>query len=210
MILPKYRYIKSLIIIAAVAALMAVVAAWVTCSRNDRPLLEVTVEADKEIAVTPQVVKSIRDIRQWEFVRLTDEEVIDTVRKIALWPDDRLVLIFHGTPRIGIDLSDTGDDWVVNRNDSLTVTLPRPRLLDMDFIDEALTEVFAQSGNWSANDREHMYEMARSRMIARALTDDNIGRVRRAAADRFTTIFTSLGAAHVDVRFADDADDAVS
>lgn len=202
MIPPKY--IKILVIIAAVATIVVVALAWVKCSRIDGPLVEVKVEADKEIAVTPQVVKNIKDIRQWEFIKLTDEEVIDTVRKVAILPDDRLVLIFHGTPRIGIDLSDARQDWVVNSNDSLIVILPQPRLLDTQFIDEALTEVFAQSGSWSAGDRENMYEAARNRMIARALTADNVERVRKAAADRFTTIFMSLGAAHVEVRFADD------
>lgn len=198
------KYIKSLIAAAAVVGLSAIAFIWAMCSRTDTPLIEMEVVSAKEIAVTPQVVKSIRDIRQWEFVKLTDEEVIDTVREIAMWPDDRLVLIFHGTPRIGLDLSDAPDNWVVNDNDSLTVTLPQPRLLDPQFIDEALTEVFAQSGKWSAEDRESMYEAARSRMMARALSGDNLKRVRQAAKERFTSIFMSLGAAHVEVRFAGD------
>lgn len=204
MIPPKY--IKGLVIVAAFALIALLAAAWVRCSRSDEPIAEFKLVSEKEIAVTPQVVKSIKDIRQWEFVKLTDEEVIDTVRKVALWPDDRLVLVFYGTPRIGIDLSDASDNWVVNRNDSIILTLPQPRLLDTNFIDEALTEVFAQSGKWSASDRERMYESARSKMVARALSDDNLQRVRNAAQERFSTIFMSLGAANVEMRYAGDAE----
>lgn len=197
------KYIKPLVTIAVVTVVIIVAVVWVKCSRMAGPVFEIEVETPTEIAVTPQIIRSIRDIRQWEFLKITDEEVIDTVRKVPLWPDDRLVLVFHGTPRIGIDLSDTADDWVENHNDSLVVTLPQPRLLDNNFIDEALTDVFAQSGQWNAADRERLYESARSRMVARALTKDNLERVRRAATDKFTTLFRSLGAADVEVRFAD-------
>ncbi len=200
--LPK-KYIKPLATIAVVAVVIIVAVVWVKCSRMSGPVIDVEVETPTEIAVTPQIIRSIKDIRQWEFLKITDEEVIDTVRKLPLWPDDRLVLVFHGTPRIGIDLSDAADGWVENHNDSLVVTLPQPCLLDNDFIDETLTDVFAQSGRWSAADRERLYESARSRMVARALTKENIDRVRRGATDKFTTLFQSLGAADVEIRFAD-------
>lgn len=200
MIIPP-KYMKYIIMAAAVAMIAVISVIWVKCSRMTDPVFDMKIESDKEIAVTPIVIQSIRDIRQWEFVKITDEEVIDTVRKIPLWPDHRLVLVFHGTPRIGIDLADAPDDWVTNVNDSLTVTLPQPRLLDTRFIDEALTEVFAQNGPWTASDREHMYEAARSRMTARALSPDNIDKVRKAAANRFAKVFESLGAKYVEVRF---------
>ncbi len=200
--IPK-KYIKPLVTIAVVAVVIIVAVVWVKCSRMSGPIIDIEVETPTEIAVTTQIIRSIKDVRQWEFLKITDEEVIDTVRKLPLWPDDRLVLVFHGTPRIGIDLSEATDGWVENHNDSLVVTLPQPRLLDNNFIDETLTDVFAQSGRWSAADRERLYESARSRMVARALTKENLDRVRRAATDKFTTLFLSLGAADVEIRFAD-------
>lgn len=193
------------IVMAVITAVIAIVSViWIECSRPSGPIVDVEVATNKNIAVTPTVIMSVRDIRQWEFVKITDEEVIDTVRPVAFWPDDRLVLIFHGTPRIGIDLTGVSDGWVVNHNDSLIVTLPQPQLLDSLFIDEALTEVFGQRGDWTGADRQRMYERARARMTARSLTPYNLEKARKAAADRFTAIFSSLGAVHVEVRFDDD------
>ena len=53
---------------------------------------------------TPIIIKSMRHIGQWEFMTITDEEVVERSRKNLILSDDKLVRIYYGTLRLGIDL----------------------------------------------------------------------------------------------------------
>ena len=45
------------------------------------------------------------------------------------------------------------------------MTLPKIGLLDKDFIDEARTESFYESGSWKPSDRDALYKKAYRRML---------------------------------------------
>ena len=50
-------------------------------------------------------------IRQWEFLSVRDEELIDTVRH-GFFGDDQLIRIYYGTLRLGVDLAETKEGWL--------------------------------------------------------------------------------------------------
>lgn len=160
-----------------------------------------SVDSQGQLRITPTQIQSIRDIGQWEFLSVSDEELIDTVRH-GFFGDDELVRIYYGTLRIGIDLHETKKGWIRHEGDTIRVVLPPVRLLDDDFIDEARTRSFFESGTWTAADREAMYQRAKRAMKQRCLTEANYKSARQNAAAQMRQLLQSMGFGTVAVRFA--------
>lgn len=178
--------------------LLAVIAAayLVRSCRND----SVTVHVDDKINLTPTQVKEMKEIGEWEFLSIEDEEMVDTTRK-RLFKDDELIRIYTGTLRLGIDLTEAKDDWLTTDGDTLRVTLPPIKLLDEDFIDEAKTQSFFESGSWSDKARDDMYHRAKEKMKQRCLTKENISSAEDNAMKQFFQMFKAMGFEFVEVRF---------
>ena len=158
-----YLFIGALCVV-----LIIVVFVW-TCNGVKKSSLSIGV--DEKIDCTPNIVDRMRAIGQWEFLTVSDEELIDTVRK-GFFSDDELVRIYYGKLRLGIDLSNCSEDWIMQKDDTVYVTIPEIRLLDQNFIDEARTKSFFESGKWSNADRQAMYDRARERMIRRCMNPE--------------------------------------
>ena len=178
--------------------LLAFIAAayLVRSCRND----SVTVHVDDKINLTPTQVKEMKEIGEWEFLSIEDEEMVDTTRK-RLFKDDELIRIYTGTLRLGIDLTEAKDDWLTTDGDTLRVTLPPIKLLDEDFIDEAKTQSFFESGSWSDKARDDMYHRAKEKMKQRCLTKENISSAEDNAMKQFFQMFKAMGFEFVEVRF---------
>ena len=159
-----------------------------------------SIERNDKIELTPVQIQSIKDIGQWEFLSVTDEELVDTVRK-GLFKDDHLVRIYYGTMRIGIDLSKVKEGWISTTGDSVLLTLPPVSLLDDRFIDEARTLSFHETGRWSAQDREALYQKARRQMLAHGLTPQNLRSAEDNADAQFRRLLRSMGFEQVVIRF---------
>ena len=112
-----------------------------------------SLSAKERVELSPTQIESIKAIGQWEFLSISDEEIVDTVRH-GFFGDDELVRIYSGTLRLGIDLSDTEDGWLRADGDTLRVLLPDVKLLDEHFLDEASARSFYESGTWSQSDRK--------------------------------------------------------
>ena len=63
----------------------------------------VDVVTEEKTTLSPTQVESIEAIGQWEFLAISDEELVDTVRR-GFFGDDQLVRIYYGTLRLGIDM----------------------------------------------------------------------------------------------------------
>ena len=178
--------------------LLAFIAAayLVRSCRND----SMTVHVDDKINLTPTQVKEMKEIGEWEFLSIEDEEMVDTTRK-RLFKDDELIRIYTGTLRLGIDLTEAKDDWLTTDGDTLRVTLPPIKLLDEDFIDEAKTQSFFESGSWSDKARDDMYHRAKEKMKQRCLTKENISSAEDNAMKQFFQMFKAMGFEFVEVRF---------
>ena len=150
--------------------------------------------------VSSTQVESIRRIGQWEFLSINAEEMVDTTRR-GLLSNDHLVRIYYGTLRIGVDLTTIDSTCVTMAGDTLVLVLPDVGLLDSDFIDEARTRSFHESGTWSGKDRNDLHRRAQQRMMARSLTPENLEATRQLAEDQLLKVLHAMGFEKAAVRF---------
>ena len=159
---------------------------------------EISLDVDQSIDITPQQITSIKAIGEWEFLAVASEELVDTVRK-GIFKDDHLARIYYGTVRLGINMHQVEPRWIVAEGDSITVTLPQPGLLDKDFIDEARTKSFYESGKWSHQDREKLYQKAYRQMLRHSMTQENLHNARENGEEQFRRMMKTMGFEHVNI-----------
>lgn len=187
----KFTFILIIIIAAIISS------AYLIRSCRDN---NVSIYVNDDINITPAQITAMIEIGEWEFLSIEDEELIDTVRK-GWFSDDELIRIYYGTLRLGFDMRKAGKDWITVNKDTVSVTLPQITLLDEDFIDEAKTKSFYESGSWSDKDRGDMYERARKQMRARCLTRENIAAAEQNAESQFRKMLQALGFELVKIKF---------
>ena len=161
---------------------------------------EISLDVDQSIDITPQQITSIKAIGEWEFLAISSEELVDTVRK-GILKDDHLARIYYGTIRLGINMHQVEPRWIVASGDSISVTLPQPGLLDKDFIDEARTKSFYESGKWSHQDREKLYQKAYRQMLLHSMTKENLHNARENGEAQFRRMMKTMGFEHVNVQW---------
>jgi hypothetical protein len=179
--------------------LTVVVLAWIFNSVKTSSL---EIGADQQIDITPEQIQSIKEIGEWEFLSISDEEMVDTTRH-GLFSDDHLVRIYYGTLRLGINLKQVRTGWIVPSGDSLSITLPKVGLLDRDFIDEARTKSFYENGNWAPKDREALLQRAYQRMLQRCLTPQNIENAKQNGNAQVRQVLQGMGFKHVNIQYED-------
>ena len=186
--------------VAAIAAALVAVA-YIYKGMTDNPPISLHVERSTTIDLTPERIQSIRDIGQWEFVSINDEEMVEWTRSRTL-VTDRLVRIYQGTLRIGVDLDKAQGDWAVSLPDStVRLTLPPVGLLDEHFIDEAHSRTFYEHGSVPTDAAEVLYTQAVEKMKQRCLTKQNLLTAERAARREFDRVFRTLGFKKVIIDF---------
>jgi hypothetical protein len=98
-------------------------------------------------------------------------------------------------------MHDVEPGWIEASGDTVTLTLPAVRLLDRDFIDEARTKAFYESGKWTGHDREALYRKAHRMMLAHCLTPANLRTAESNADAQFRRMMKGMGFNHVNIRF---------
>lgn len=184
--------VKALTLVAIIIFLW-----WLLIAEKDN---HIGLKVDDDINPTPEQIQSIRDIGQWEFLSISNEELVDTVRK-GVFSDDQLVRIYYGTLRLGVDLSETKKNWISAHGDTIVVRLPKVGLLDKEFIDETRTKAFYESGRWTARDREALYRKARRQMISHALTKENLKTAEANAEHEVRRMMSAMGYNNITVKF---------
>ena len=152
----------------------------------------ISLGSDTQIDVTPTQIMSIKAIGEWEFLAVNAEELVDTVRK-GFFSDDELVRIYYGTLRLGIAMSQLEPEWIEASGDSVMLMLPKVGLLDTDFIDEARTKPFFESGKWKPEDKEAMYKKAYRQMKAHCLTKENLQAAEANGEEQMRNMMRSMG-----------------
>ena len=188
---------KIKIIIAAAILLMLIAGFfWLKSVTKDNYISLGTSEA---IEPTPTQIQSIKDIGEWEFLSISAEEMVDTVRK-GFFSNDELVRIYYGTLRLGIDMKQLAPDAITVNGDSLEMMLPKVGLLDKDFIDEAKTKSFYESGKWSPKDREALYKKAYRQMIQHCMTKENLEAARTNGEAQMRHMMQQLGYKNITIK----------
>ena len=160
----------------------------------------ISLDSDKAIGITPTQIRSIESIGEWEFLAIDDEEMADTVRR-GFFSDDELVRIYFGTLRLGVNLHEAKQGWIWSDGDTVRAVLPPIRLLSHDFIDEARTQSFHESGTWTQADRDALYRKAYHKMKERCMNSSNLRTARENAVRQFENMLRSMGFSHVHVTF---------
>ena len=160
----------------------------------------ITIGTDNRIELTPTQIQSMKAIGEWEFLSVSAEEMVDTVRK-GIFRDDELVRIYYGTLRLGLNMHRLQQGWIKTEGDSVTMTLPKIGLLDKDFIDEARTKPFFESGKWKPEDRDALYKKAYRQMMNHCLTQENLQAAEHNAEEQLRNMMRSMGVANVKVTF---------
>ena len=191
----KWKTQYTLYLIGAIAAV--VLLTWLVQSVKQT---EVSIDVDEQINVTPEQIESIKAIGEWEFLAIADEELVDTVRK-GIFSDDHLVRIYYGTVRLGINMHHVEPGWIKASGDSIEVTLPKIGLLDRDFIDEARTKSFHESGRWKPEDREALYKKAYQKMLRHCVTPENIRSAQQNGDAQFRHMMKTMGYEHIKIQW---------
>lgn len=172
-------------------------ALWLrNCTKGDY----IEIGADNAIDASPTQIQSIKDIGEWEFLSVSLEELADTVRK-GFFSDDELARIYYGTLRIGINMHQVEPGWLTAEGDSVSLSLPPVALLDRDFIDEARTKPFFETGTWKPEDREALYRLAHKNMLSHGLTKENLATAEDNAREQITSLMKTMGFKKVTITF---------
>jgi len=166
------------------------------CTKGDH----IEIGADDAIDHSPTQIQSIKAIGEWEFLSVNLEELADTVRK-GFFSDDELARIYYGTLRIGINMHDVEPGWLTAEGDSVSLSLPRVALLDRDFIDEARTKPFFETGSWKPEDREALYRQAHQSMLLHGLTKENLSAAEDNAREQISNLMRAMGFRKVTITF---------
>uniref|UniRef100_A0AB33JCX8 DUF4230 domain-containing protein n=1 Tax=Prevotella sp. GTC17260 TaxID=3236796 RepID=A0AB33JCX8_9BACT len=162
----------------------------------------IAIHSDNRIDISPTQIRSIENIGEWEFLSISDEELVDTIKR-GFFGDSKLVRIYYGTLRMGLNLHEATPGWIETDGDTLRATLPPIKLLDHDFIDETKTQSFYEEGKWTNADREALYKKAYRLMKQRCLTPQNIDNAQENATRQFYSLFKSMGFENVRIKFQD-------
>lgn len=196
--IPKISTLRWMTIVAILVIVIIILVYIVCCSHSNN----IDISTDKSIDITPEQIASIIDIGEWEFLSVNDEEMVDTIRK-GFFSDDELVRIYYGTIRLGVNMHNVQPHWIKKADSVIYVSLPEITLLDNDFIDEARTTSFFESGRWSETDKQKMYDRAYMLMKTRCLTKANVQSARNNAYKQFTNLFKSMGYNNIKINFDD-------
>ena len=186
-----------IIVLLLAGALVVAGVAWLVRAVSHS---EVGLAVDQRINITPEQMTSIKAIGEWEFLSVSNEELVDTIRE-GMLSDDHLVRIYYGTARLGINMHHVEPGWLTTKGDTLVATLPAIELLDRDFIDEARTKSFFESGSWSHADREALYRKAYRQMLRHTMTHDNLQAARDNGEEQFRRMLKVMGFPLVSVHF---------
>ena len=94
-------------IVAVVLIVLVGIPALVWLTNNN----SIGITQNNRIDITPTQIRSIERIGEWEFLSISDEELVDTVRH-GFFGDAQLVRIYYGTLRLGVNLHEAEPGWI--------------------------------------------------------------------------------------------------
>ncbi len=158
---------------------------------------------------TPILIKEIKSIGQLITYTSYDEVVADSVivtrgsafvnafnhlSPVPLLPsaDKQLVLIVKGKVLVGTDLSLLTDTSVTITNDTVTLFLPKPKIIDA-IVNPSDFETFVEKGNWTIKEVTLVKIKARRKLEARALQQDILAKADTKAKTIMQDLLGSMG-----------------
>lgn len=158
---------------------------------------------------TPVLVKDIKSIGQLITYSFYDEAVADSVittrgsafvnafNRLAPVPmlptaDKQLVLIGRGKVLAGIDLSLLTDTGLIIKDDTITLTLPKPQIFSA-ILNPGDFETFIEQGNWTNDEVTLVKLKARRKIEAHALQQNILEKAGTKAKEILKNFLENMG-----------------
>lgn len=185
------------LIVPAVVVIVVIIAIVAWLNRDNT--IDIN-SSNTGVELTETQISSVRNIGEWEFLSVNDEEIVDTIRH-GFFGDDHLARIYYGTIRLGINIKSGDRGRITVDNDTVVASLPKISILDEDFIDETRTRSFFAEGKWTAADYKAMYQKAYSKMRERYLTASNIKSAQANGEEQVENLLHSMGYKYVRIEW---------
>ena len=145
------------------------------------------------IADTPAVISQIQALSQLVSVRYVIEKVIQ-LDDVKWYGQNRLLMVAHGVAKAGVDLQKVTAGDLKVRAGSLSLTLPKPQLLDV-YLDEKHTEVVERSTGILREFDQQMEQDARRQAVDQIRLAARAAGILKDAEERTRLQLTALAVA---------------
>lgn len=157
----------------------------------------------RSILNTATVITQIQSLAQLVTVKYVFEKVV-VVEDAKWYGQNRLLMVAHGVAKAGVDLQKLRPSDVKIRGQHLTLSLPRPQLVDV-YLDEGKTEVLERSTGILRLFDQQMEQDARREAVESIRKAARAAGILRDAEDRtrlqLTALARSAGFEDVTVEF---------
>lgn len=157
----------------------------------------------RSILNTATVITQIQSLAQLVTVKYVFEKVV-VVEDAKWYGQNRLLMVAHGVAKAGVDLQKLRPSDVKVRGQHLTLSLPRPQLMDV-YLDEGKTEVLERSTGILRLFDQQMEQDARREAVESIRKAARAAGILRDAEDRtrlqLTALARSAGFEDVTVEF---------
>ncbi len=143
------------------------------------------------IANTPAIVTQIQALSQLVTVKYVFEKVIQ-LDDVKWYGQNRLLMVAHGVAKAGVDLQKVTAADVKARDGKLTLTLPKPQLLDV-YLEENRTEVVERSTGILREFDQQMEQDARRQAVDQIRLAARASGILKDAEERTRLQLTALG-----------------
>lgn len=173
------------------------------------------------IEETQILVSEIKQIAELQTAKMYSEMVVDSFQltrdnvvmkalkdailsPFAIYPGlpsgNKLVLVVSGSVTAGIDLQRLSDSSIRIFNDSVVLTLPSSRILEV-ITNPSGFDVFIEEGNWSQAAVLAVKEKARQKMVNEALRRGLIGKANTQAMEMMERFLEAVGFKKITIQF---------
>ena len=139
---------------------------------------------------TAAVVTQIQALSQLVTVKYVFEKVV-VLDDVKWYGQNRLLMIAHGVVKAGVDLQKVRPEQVRISGDRISLTLPRPQLLDV-YLDESRTEVLERSTGVLRTFDQQMEQEARRQALEEIRKAARAAGILRDAEERTRLQLTAL------------------